>query len=314
MGTLMETLSSWFTGPGLPHGYCLLWSPALLWTLVGSDLSIGIAYVSISCALLYFIRRQTELKFSWMFVMFGVFIFACGLTHFVGVLSVWFPVYRLDATLKLLTAAASIGTAVVLWPLVNAASAFLNERQALEQANDQLRAELLENSLRDPLTQLFNRRFLSETLELDDRRGFAVVMFDLDHFKAINDKYGHPAGDCVLREFAKVMQATSRKGDVACRYGGEEFTLVLRGATLEEGIMRADQIRTMFGSIILHAGGGANLGTMTVSAGVAAFPANGDTGLQVMDQADRALYRAKHNGRNRTEAATPISTAALAVV
>lgn len=302
----MDILIDLFTGSGLPHGYCLSWAPGLLWTLVTSDMTIGLAYVSISSALIYFIQQQKALKFSWMFVMFGIFIFACGLTHFVGVASIWRPVYRLDALLKVITAIASVGTAVVLWPLVKTASRYLDERAALENANDALRAELLENSLRDPLTALFNRRFLSETLSLEDRRGFAIIMFDIDHFKDLNDEYGHPTGDDVIQAIAKLLTNTSRRGDVVCRYGGEEFTLVMRGASLKEGYEQAEKMRRACADLKLSSRDGQPLGPVTISAGVAAYPDNGDAGCSVLDEADRALYRAKKDGRNRSETATSI--------
>lgn len=302
----MNNLLDSILGSGIPHGYCLSWKPGLLWTLVTTDLSIGIAYVSISSALIYFIHQQKELKFSWMFVLFGIFIFACGLTHFVSVAGIWKPVYRLEAALKVITAIASIGTAIVLWPLVRTASNFLNERAALERANEELRLELLENSLRDPLTALYNRRFLSETLSLEDRRGFAIIMIDIDHFKMLNDQYGHATGDDVIQAIAKMLSSNSRRGDVVCRYGGEEFTLVMRGASLRDGYEQAEKMRQACSEIRLTSRDGQALGRITISAGVAAYPENGDVGHAVLGEADRALYRAKKDGRNRTETASKI--------
>ena len=306
MRTELDTLLDSLLGSGLPHGYCLSWNPGILWTLVTTDMSIGLAYVSISSALLYFILQQNELKFSWMFVLFGIFIFACGLTHFVSVAGIWKPVYRLEAALKVITAVASIGTAVVLWPLVRTASQFLNERATLEKANEALRAELLENSLRDPLTALYNRRFLSETLSIEDRREYAIIMIDIDHFKVLNDEHGHAVGDDVIQAIAKLLSNNSRRSDVVCRYGGEEFTLVMRGATLKNGYDQAEKIRQACADLRLMSRGRKALGQITISAGVAAYPENGDAGSSVLNEADRALYRAKNDGRNRSETATPI--------
>ncbi len=294
-------------GSGLPHGYCLAWKPGLLWTLVISDMTIGLAYVSISAALMIFIRDQKELKFSWMFVLFGIFIFACGLTHFVGVAGIWKPVYRLEAALKVITAIASIGTAIVLWPLIRTASRFLREREALEKANEALRLELLENSLRDPLTALYNRRFLSETLSLEDRRGYAIIMLDIDHFKALNDKYGHSTGDAVIQAIARLLISNTRRGDVICRYGGEEFTIVMRGATLRDGHAQAEKIRKACAELKMTSRNDEDLGTITISAGIAAYPVDGDAGRSVLDEADRALYRAKLAGRNRSETASALT-------
>ncbi|MGH8618846.1 MAG: diguanylate cyclase [Burkholderiales bacterium] len=183
------------------------------------------------------------------------------------------------------------------------------ERVALSLANIRLREHLVAQSIRDPLTGLFNRRYLEETLLMEERRArrartpFGVVMFDLDHFKALNDRHGHEAGDAALRAFAGVLQAQSRAGDVACRYGGEEFTLVLPGASLEVTQARAERIRAgLAANNLSHAG--MAMGTLTVSAGVAAYPDHGDTGEVLLRMADEALYRAKHKGRDRVETAT----------
>ncbi|MDP9139926.1 MAG: GGDEF domain-containing protein [Pseudomonadota bacterium] len=291
-------------GSGLPHGYCLAWKPGLLWTFVISDMTIGLAYLSISSALMVFIRSQKDLQFSWMFVLFGIFIFACGLTHFVGVVGIWKPVYHLEAAVKVVTAIASIGTAVVLWPLIGKASQFLSEREALEKSNEALRLELLENSLRDPLTSLYNRRFLSETLSLEDRRGYAIIMLDIDHFKILNDEHGHATGDGVIQAVAGLLQSNTRKGDVICRYGGEEFTIIMRNATLRDGYEQAEKIRRACTELKLITRNGHALGAITLSAGIAAYPTNGDVGRTVLDEADRALYRAKQQGRNRSETAS----------
>jgi diguanylate cyclase (GGDEF)-like protein len=182
------------------------------------------------------------------------------------------------------------------------------ERVALSLANIRLREHLVAQSIRDPLTGLFNRRYLEETLLMEQRRAqraksaFGVVMFDLDRFKALNDQYGHEAGDAALQAFSKVLQAQSRAGDIACRYGGEEFTLVLPGASLEVSLARAERIRASLAANATNEAGAAL--ALTVSAGVAAYPEHGDNGPALLRAADEALYRAKHNGRNRVESAT----------
>ncbi len=177
-------------------------------------------------------------------------------------------------------------------------------------ANVQLREILRSQSIRDPLTGLFNRRYMEETLEREvhrarrNRRPMAVLMIDIDGFKAQNDTFGHDAGDAVLRELSTLLVGNSRAGDIACRFGGEEFALVLPEAALEDGARRAEQIRqavmrlrVSYGELVI--------GPVTVSVGVAGFPNHGDDGGAVLRAADRALYRAKHEGRNRvTIAAT----------
>lgn len=113
----MDWLRSWFSGSGfMPHGHCYLWDPALVWLHVTTDTVIGIAYLSISLSL-YLLVRKIDLPFSWVFVAFGIFIGACGLTHFMSVVTMWEPVYWVDGAVKFVTAAASIATAVLLFPL-----------------------------------------------------------------------------------------------------------------------------------------------------------------------------------------------------
>jgi signal transduction histidine kinase len=102
----------------MPHGHCYLWTPDLLWTYVLSDSMIGLAYYTIPVAMLYFVRKRSDLQFSWIFVCFSIFIFACGTTHFLSIWTIWHPDYWLDALLKAATAAVSVVTAFLLWPLV----------------------------------------------------------------------------------------------------------------------------------------------------------------------------------------------------
>jgi len=127
----------------MPHGYCLLWTPSLLWTYVVSDSLIGLSYYSIPFALFYFVRRRTDLPFIWMFVLFGIFIAACGTTHLSEVLDIWIPLYWLDAAIKAVTAVVSVLTAVLLWPLLPRALALPSPGQ-LAEANRRLEEEVAE--------------------------------------------------------------------------------------------------------------------------------------------------------------------------
>lgn len=102
----------------MPHGYCFLWTPELLWTFVISEAVIVLAYFSIPVAILYFASKREDLKFNWLFVLFSIFIFACGMTHLVGIWTIWFPDYWLDASVKAVTALVSILTAILIWPLI----------------------------------------------------------------------------------------------------------------------------------------------------------------------------------------------------
>jgi len=175
---------------------------------------------------------------------------------------------------------------------------------ALALANLKLRETLRHQSIRDPLTGLFNRRYMEETLERETRRvaraqrPLGIIMLDVDHFKLFNDTFGHDAGDSLLREFGNFLRAHVRGEDVACRYGGEEFTLILPEASLEVTRQRAEHLR---GDIKhLHAQyHDQPLGAVALSLGVAVFPDHGSTGEAVLKAADAALYRAKREGRDR---------------
>ncbi len=182
------------------------------------------------------------------------------------------------------------------------------ERIVLALDNLKLRETLRSQSIRDPLTGLYNRRYLEESLERELRRAerlaqpLAVVVFDLDHFKHINDMFGHETGDVVLATFADFLQSRIRKEDIACRYGGEEFMLILPGASLEDAAARAHQLSEASRHLSLsHRGRG--LGTVTLSLGVAVFPDHGSTAGDLLRAADQALYRAKQQGRDRVEIA-----------
>ncbi len=175
---------------------------------------------------------------------------------------------------------------------------------SLALANLKLRATLREQTIRDPLTNLFNRRYMEETLEREILRAkrkedmIGVIMLDIDHFKFFNDNFGHQAGDTLLTAIGNFLQMHIRGEDVACRYGGEEFFLVLPGAKLEPTQKRAQDLidKVKYLSINFQ---GKTLGMITLSAGVAVFPENGTTTESLVQSADQALYRAKQEGRDR---------------
>ena len=174
---------------------------------------------------------------------------------------------------------------------------------ALALANLRLRETLRSQSIRDPLTGLFNRRFMEESLERElrratrSKRSVAVILLDLDRFKSFNDTFGHEAGDILLRELGGFLQGHIRAGDIACRYGGEEFTLMLPEAPLEVACNRAELLRREVKYLIVQHRGQA-LGAVTLSLGVAVFPEDGTTPEELLRAADQALYRAKGQGRD----------------
>jgi diguanylate cyclase (GGDEF)-like protein len=175
-------------------------------------------------------------------------------------------------------------------------------------ANLNLRAALHSQSIRDPLTGLYNRRYLEETMQREEMRAkrsgqpLSIVMADIDHFKQYNDTQGHQAGDSLLQAFGEALAQVVRDEDIACRYGGEEFMLILPGASLERAVERAEQARAAVARLRVRQGG-RPLPDVTASFGVACFPAQGDHWQDVLRKADAALYQAKRDGRNRTVAA-----------
>ena len=175
---------------------------------------------------------------------------------------------------------------------------------ALALANLKLRMSLHDQSIRDPLTDLFNRRYLEETLEREIhraarlQRSVAVIMLDIDHFKRYNDTFSHEAGDILLRELGIFLKQQIRGGDFACRYGGEEFVLILPEISLEDLRQSAERLRKKVKELHIQYSGG-TLEPITLSLGVALFPVHGATGKAVIHAADEALYEAKHQGRDR---------------
>jgi diguanylate cyclase (GGDEF)-like protein len=192
----------------------------------------------------------------------------------------------------------------------------------LREANEHLQAgiadvrsmqgKLEDMAFRDPLTGLYNRRYLDDALERElqraRRQGYpvSVLVIDIDHFKQLNDLHGHQAGDEVLTALAAELHRSVRADDLACRWGGEEFVLVLPTMALEDAAARADALRVTLATNVVRYRD-ANL-TATVSVGVAASPAHGITARELLGAADKALYRAKSEGRNCLRVATAAST------
>lgn len=157
---------------------------------------------------------------------------------------------------------------------------------------------------RDHPTGVYNRHFMHEWLEQELHRAqrrhrtIGVIMLDVDHFKRVNDDFGHPAGDMVLRELAGVIRRVARRSDVACRQGGEEFLLLMPEVTLEGMLGKAEELRQELARLDL-AYEGRPLGSVTLSAGVAIYPHHATTADALIRCADEALYAAKEGGRNR---------------
>lgn len=188
----------------------------------------------------------------------------------------------------------------------------LAEQSALALANLRLREALREQSIRDPLTATFNRRYLDETLLREiarcERSGatLALAMIDVDHFKPFNDRHGHAAGDRVLAAVGRVLRDVFRRSDIVCRYGGEEFAVLLPDVAEPAAMQRATELLGAVRRLALE-WAGMPLAPVTVSIGLAFFPRDARTPVALLAAADAALYRAKQGGRDRL-----VATAALA--
>jgi diguanylate cyclase (GGDEF)-like protein len=180
----------------------------------------------------------------------------------------------------------------------------LGRQLALALGNIRLRATLREQSARDPLTGLFNRRYMEESLDREVRRaaregyGLGVLLADLDNFKQLNDAFGHAAGDAVLRRIGRFLAGAVRGEDIACRFGGEEFVLILPKASLDDAYRRAEALREGIKAqprdepTELYP-------TATMSVGVAAYPDHATSVAGLILAADSAMYLAKGRGRDR---------------
>lgn len=185
----------------------------------------------------------------------------------------------------------------------------LAERATAGMAAIKRQEQLRSRAMRDALTGLYNRRFMEEALAIEQRRAMrrgtsiGVLIIDIDHFKHFNDTYGHDAGDILLRGMGALLRRAVREGDMPCRYGGEEFVVILPGAGLAGAQQRAEALRQAIAQWNPQRDG-QGLGPATVSVGVAALPLHGSTWQGVLKAADEALYQSKRAGRNRVTCAS----------
>jgi diguanylate cyclase (GGDEF)-like protein/PAS domain S-box-containing protein len=184
---------------------------------------------------------------------------------------------------------------------------------ALSFASLQLRESLRNESIRDPLTGLFNRRFMQESLEREIMRSrrknhaLSILFLDIDHFKRFNDTFGHDAGDFVLRAVADMLRNYFRGDDVACRCGGEEFAVILPESSAANAGLRAEGLREEVRGLKLEYKN-TRLGPISISVGVAAFPDHSSSAEELLKVADQCLYQSKTNGRDRVTVASSETT------
>jgi diguanylate cyclase (GGDEF)-like protein len=182
---------------------------------------------------------------------------------------------------------------------------------AMGLSNLTLRESLRSQSIRDPLTSLFNRRYMEETFDRELARAgrhhspVGLIILDIDHFKHFNDEFGHRAGDTALVHLGALLSKTVRADDIACRFGGEEFAVIMPGASLEATTQRAATLAEAVKEIAVKGEGGKVLRALTVSLGVAEFPTHGGTRPDLIAAADNALFVAKRSGRDCLRVAEP---------
>jgi len=187
---------------------------------------------------------------------------------------------------------------------------------ALSLASLQSREKLRDQSIRDPLTGLFNRRFMEASLDRElirarrKEQSLSVLFLDIDHFKRFNDTFGHDAGDLVLQSVADLLRKFFRGDDVACRWGGEEFAIILPDSPVQHAAARADALRHEIKSLALRHRN-VSLAPITLSIGIAAFPNHGASAGDLFTIADQCLYESKSGGRDRVTVATKTETDAI---
>jgi len=180
----------------------------------------------------------------------------------------------------------------------------LAEQAGLALSNLQLRENLRQQAIHDPLTGLYNRYYLEEFLEIELHRSrrnsqpVSLFMLDLDFFKNFNDRFGHPAGDDLLRALGKLLSSSVRSGDITFRYGGDEFTLILPNTDLDTAVQRAQELRRLAENLVVQQDG-LPVRDFTISIGVANCPQHGEEAADILRSADSALYTAKNQGRNQ---------------
>ena len=186
-----------------------------------------------------------------------------------------------------------------------------SEQLSLAISNVKLTESLSRQSVQDPLSGLFNRRYMEESLGREIARAkrmqtqIGVVMADLDHLKVFNDTYGHTAGDLVIAQVGQVLKQKIRGSDIACRYGGEEFVIILPESSPEDTYKRADELREEMKRMELISQGQL-LSSVTISMGIATYPKDGATADDLLRAADAALYKAKETGRDKVVTASQV--------
>ncbi len=216
---MMDFLKKLFAADFMPHGHCYFWRPEIVWLHVVSDSLITLAYYSIPVALACFLRKRKDIPFNWMIWMFGGFIFACGTTHLLNVWTLWVPTYRLDGLVKLCTAAVSMTTAVLLWPLIPKAVALPSPAQ-LEEANTHLEKEIIERRRSEAQLRRANEEAEAANRELEAfsysvSHDLRAPLRSIDGFsQALLEDCGDRLDERGRQDLERVRAATRRMGQL----------------------------------------------------------------------------------------------------
>lgn len=281
----------------MPHGYCFLWNIWLTSLHAISDGAIAIAYFSIP-TVMYLNRDRATEEIRPLVLMFAAFILSCGIGHIIAAWNIWHGNYWVEGTWKLVIAAISLATA---WELRGKIPHIMGFHRQLSET------EVLANT--DRLTGLVNRRGLERAfVQLSNfstaapQEGHVLMLIDLDHFKQINDSYGHLVGDRLLQSVAQVLNRHTRSADIVARLGGDEFAIVLVGCSLPKGNLIAKAILSEIAQLSLDGvpPSRAHTSLITASIGLHRLCLPIETSFEaIFQQADKLLYDSKHGGRDR---------------
>ena len=187
-----------------------------------------------------------------------------------------------------------------------------NLANAIERAR--LYEKVQKEAMYDDLTGLYTRRYFFENCyrEFSESvrfgKTFSIILADIDHFKYFNDTYGHPTGDAILKELASILITNVRHSDIVCRYGGEEFAILLPNTGKDGAAFTADKLRTLVETNLAEINKSKDIGKITITAGVSTYPDDGNTVDEVISKADKFLYLGKVRGRNMVVNSTPVDS------
>jgi diguanylate cyclase (GGDEF)-like protein len=290
------TLNRWVVISALGFGMAGL----LLHTAWGYSIALAMVSVCFAMAVVMLYSVRVVYVHSVRPVPFAAHVFA-GSMGFMGV------AYLLRAAAVLINPNVTVGPVSLSGGhqsmlIIGALFVVCSTMSLYAVVHDDQKNEIAERARRDPLTGLFNRRAFFEQAHKLEAQGadFAILMIDIDHFKSINDNHGHMGGDRVLVHAARLIQSAFRTDDIACRYGGEEFCVLLRHCECGQALQLAQGLVKQWAAEPLEVSDGRRV-TVTTSVGVCASTA-GQSLIKTLHQADLALYQAKHQGRNRAVA------------